>query len=1466
MLHEQRELSSARGQYYREMASWSLLAVALGALEGGVIGVMLKNLFAGEVGGRVLNYSVALLTGAPHFCNLLSFVWARLAEGRDAARFLPRVQVATASCLLLVAAAPTGVLGLLMMLAGAVGARLFWSVVLTLRAPVWRRLYPRESRARLTGTFFALHSIVMAAAGLTVGSLVDWNGSAYPIVYAVAALLGVGGAAVFHGLRIPAADSDAQTVAARGRTGGARESWRILRQDPPFARYLFWLSMIHCGNLMLLGPLIVLMSDQLLLAQRQQVMVTSSIPLILFPLAVPLWARLFDRGCVLRFQAINGVAFAVAILALAAPAIAGRPEWLWAGAVLLGIAYAGGSVGWHLGTHRFAPRGRTLAYMGLHVSVSGLRGLLAPLAGISLYELIETRAPGQGAWVLVVPPALCALGAARFARLATQRAPSRGGAGAAVSSLRRRARAFAVGAAVAMVLLGSAARGGSATRPDASVGGQELHLLFMFTNVDHKPALQRKFAICIQSLFENLALPEATTLNIHFVADAESRGYGEQLLARYRRPDVRFVFHDRDEIAGRIFPIVAEMQQHFSAGEDAYYHDSIFFLSIGMHRVMPPEIDKIVQLDFDVMFETSVHRLFEEFDRFDDDDLIGLAPEMQPVYRHLLSAYRRNHPETRAGSPLPAGLPGFNSGAILLDLARLRESELYNRSLEPPAVAELVEKYSFQGHLGDQDFFTLLGFEHEELFYALDCGWNRQLCTWWRDTASYEGEIFDRFHACDSEPKITHGNCSTPIPGSEVYLRKMPGARARRPHSGAAETPALPAMRPGAGETPAIHLAVVACGDRLEETLVMLKSAVLFTRAPLRFHIFADDELRPLFQRRLGAWPADVRQRFETTLYPIGYPGVDAEAWVKLFKPCASQRLFIPDRIDDTDRLLYVDTDILFLRPLDDLWSTFDAFDRDDLAALAPEHEIARISWYRRSAQHPFVPPYGVNSGVMLMDLPRMRAAGWRERMVDYRARYPAIPWGDQDLINIFFHDAPDLLRGTSCEWNYRPDHCRYGSNCLPAEADGAAVLHGNRRAFHDPEYPLWNAVYDVFERYDFGQDLSRHLLAPLKAALATPEIAERPCGQVDEVFTEQLARRIEPRGDGAPSADELDFYREVAAAQLDPWRETGITAGALARARELPHGVVRYQISDGRLYRGRDCPFSKRCEGIEHFLLEVAPELPDLEIVVNVNDFPLTSSADPLPVLSFSKIPGRHADILYPAWAFWEGGPWLKVIPGWRWDLNRRQLLAAGDAVPWQAKDDIVFFRGSRTNADRDAFVLHSREHETWDVRFTLNQSQRATRYVTEVLKVEPAEHVSPADHCRYRYLLNFDGVAASFRLRNILACGATVLYANPTWVEFFYAQLEPWKHYVPLPLDVAEARRVVELLRTDEMLPRRIAYNGRQFVKRHLTLGHVRRYWLRLLQEYASLQRFEPRRDDGLVRVPVAQAAVAKAAASRH
>lgn len=55
------------------------------------------------------------------------------------------------------------------------------------------------------------------------------------------------------------------------------------------------------------------------------------------------------------------------------------------------------------------------------------------------------------------------------------------------------------------------------------------------------------------------------------------------------------------------------------------------------------------------------------------------------------------------------GFPGFNSGVILLNIKKLRESPFFEDLLKCDYVKNVTKKYVFRGHLGDQDFFTLLG-------------------------------------------------------------------------------------------------------------------------------------------------------------------------------------------------------------------------------------------------------------------------------------------------------------------------------------------------------------------------------------------------------------------------------------------------------------------------------------------------------------------------------------------------------------------------------------------------------------------------------------------------------------------------------------------------------------------------------------------------------------------------------------
>lgn len=108
------------------------------------------------------------------------------------------------------------------------------------------------------------------------------------------------------------------------------------------------------------------------------------------------------------------------------------------------------------------------------------------------------------------------------------------------------------------------------------------------------------------------------------------------------------------------------------------------------------------------------------------------------------------------------------------------------------------------------------------------------------------------------------------------------------------------------------------------------------------------------------------------------------------------------------DSVLYVDTDTLFLSPVSDIWNFFSKFNSTQIAGLSPEHEDRNVGWYNRFAKHPFYGPLGLNSGVMLMNLTRMRKFKWEEYILPlYKEFKLKITWGDQDLINILFYYHP---------------------------------------------------------------------------------------------------------------------------------------------------------------------------------------------------------------------------------------------------------------------------------------------------------------------------------------------------------------------------------------------------------------------------------------------------------------------------
>jgi MFS family permease len=409
-----------RANYARELTAWCFLPLMLGAAEGGVTGVLAKTYFsgAGGVEAHHLNLAVAVLAGAPAFANIVSFLWAALSHGRHKIRMLVGLQAGAAACVLLIAVIPRSELGLWMLMIGAVGTRMCWSGVVTLRSTVWRANYPRHVRARFAGKLATVQALVMTLAALGIGAAMRANDDAFRLLYPIAAIGGLVGAWIYGGLRVRGHRALLRAERGDKRLRGSRvnpmQLRRVLLADAGFRRYMTCMFVFGTGNLMVIAPLVIMLKDRFALDPLSAVLIASAIPTLLMPVSIPVWSRLLDRVHVIRFRAIHSWAFVASTALVLAGAVTRHVELLWAGAVLKGIAFGGGVLSWNLGHHDFAPAHRASQYMGVHVTLTGIRGLLAPMIGVGLYETLEWLRPGAGAWTLAACLGLTIVGAVWF--------------------------------------------------------------------------------------------------------------------------------------------------------------------------------------------------------------------------------------------------------------------------------------------------------------------------------------------------------------------------------------------------------------------------------------------------------------------------------------------------------------------------------------------------------------------------------------------------------------------------------------------------------------------------------------------------------------------------------------------------------------------------------------------------------------------------------------------------------------------------------------------------------------------------------------------------------------------------------------------------------------------------------------------------------------------------------------------
>jgi hypothetical protein len=399
-----------------ELRVWALMAVPMGVLASGVSGVLVNTVFSGSARAWALSAAVALATGSGPLANMSSVVWSHWSRGKDKIRAATALQAGLALSLLLAAAAPLNTAGLALLIGAVLLAQVLWCGIITIRASIWRANYGREARTTFAARSQIFVSLIMAAVGAGAGAILDFDAALFRGLYAA---IGLTAFASLLALRRVRVRRQRQLLAAETQhpdDAGFRPAAfvAILRHDALYRTYLTWMMVLGSGNLMLIAPLILVLDDRFGMPKFSQVLLTASLPMALVPAAIPFWARTLARRHVIGLRAVNSRLYAAASLCVVIGAVQGFVPLLWLGSALLGIGAGGGTLGWNLGHNDFAPPERVAEYLGLHVTLTGIRGLIAPLVGVALYNALEHRHPGAGVWSLALPAALTTTGSLGF--------------------------------------------------------------------------------------------------------------------------------------------------------------------------------------------------------------------------------------------------------------------------------------------------------------------------------------------------------------------------------------------------------------------------------------------------------------------------------------------------------------------------------------------------------------------------------------------------------------------------------------------------------------------------------------------------------------------------------------------------------------------------------------------------------------------------------------------------------------------------------------------------------------------------------------------------------------------------------------------------------------------------------------------------------------------------------------------
>lgn len=166
--------------------------------------------------------------------------------------------------------------------------------------------------------------------------------------------------------------------------------------------------------------------------------------------------------------------------------------------------------------------------------------------------------------------------------------------------------------------------------------------------------------------------------------------------------------------------------------------------------------------------------------------------------------------------------------------------------------------------------------------------------------------------------------------------------------------------------------------------------------------------------------------------------------------------------------------------------------------------------------------------------------------------------------------------------------------------------------------------------------------------------------------------------------------------------------------------------------------------------------------------------------------------------------------------------------------KTDVLFWRGRDSNEVRLKLVKLAQNNS-----HLINASLTNFFFFRDQMEEygPQSPYISFFDFFKYKYQMNIDGTVAAYRLPYLLAGNSIVLKQDSKYYEFFYNQLKPHVHYIPVDKELNDLIEIITNLKENDIKAQQIILNSRLFVLENLLPEHIYCYYFNLFNKYETL-----------------------------